>query len=121
VRQVTASLGTVCDENAQAEKSMAIMISRRKLQPGEFDAWKERFEADAANRRDAGCRGIRRFRSLSDPDEIVVLFDWASREEAAKFVAAKLATRPGAANAKRPDGTSAFVNEFYEELPPLDS
>lgn len=100
---------------------MAIMISRRKLQPDEFNAWKERFEADAINRRNAGCRGIRRFRSLSDPDEIIVLFDWASKEEAARFVEAKLATRPGVANAKRADGTSAFVNEFYEELPPLES
>jgi heme-degrading monooxygenase HmoA len=100
---------------------MAIMISRRKLQPNEFDAWKERFEADAENRKKAGCRGIRRFRSLTDPDEIIVVFDWASQAEAEKFVQAKLASRPGVADAKRADGTSAFVNEFYDELPPLKS
>jgi heme-degrading monooxygenase HmoA len=100
---------------------MAIMISRRKLQPGEFDAWKERFEQDADNRRKAGCRGIRRFRGISDPDELIVLFDWASKEDAEKFVAAKLASRPGVADSKRPDGSPAFVNEFYEELPPLKS
>jgi hypothetical protein len=58
---------------------------------------------------------------LTDPDEIIVLFDWASKEQAEKFVAAKLAARPGVADAKRADGTSAFVNEFYEELPLLKS
>jgi heme-degrading monooxygenase HmoA len=100
---------------------MAIMISRRKLQPGEFEAWKVRFEADAENRRQAGCRGIRRFRSMADGDEIIVMFDWASREEAERFVAAKLASRPGLTDTKRADGTSTFVNEFYDELPPLQS
>jgi heme-degrading monooxygenase HmoA len=100
---------------------MAIMISRRKLQSNEFDAWKERFEADGENRRKAGCRGIRRFRALADPDEIIVMFDWESKERAEKFVAEKLASRPGVADAKRADGTPAFVNEFYEELAPLKS
>jgi len=106
---------------AEIRKTMAIMISRRRLQPDEFDAWKERFEADGENRRMAGCRGIRRFRSLADPDEIIVLFDWASKERAEKFVAEKLASRPGVAEAKRADGTLAFVNEFYEEMPALKS
>jgi heme-degrading monooxygenase HmoA len=100
---------------------MAIMISRRKLQPGEFEDWKVRFEADAENRREAGCRGIRRFRALSDADEIIVVFDWESKERAEKFVAAKLASRPGVADARRADGTPAFENEFYEELPTLKS
>ncbi len=100
---------------------MAIMISRRRLQPNEFDAWKERFEADAENRRQAGCRGIRRFRNMADPDELILVFDWASQEEAEKFVKAKLASRPGVAESKRADGSSAFVNEFYDELPWLKS
>jgi heme-degrading monooxygenase HmoA len=100
---------------------MAIMISRRRLQPGEFDAWKERFEADAENRSQAGCRGIRRFRNMADPDELILVFDWASQEEAEKFVKAKLASRPGVAESKRADGSSAFVNEFYDELPWLKS
>jgi heme-degrading monooxygenase HmoA len=100
---------------------MAIMISRRRLQPDEFDAWKQRFEADAENRRQAGCRGIRRFRNMADPDELILVFDWASQEEAEKFVKAKLASRPGVAESKRADGSSAFVNEFYDELPWLKS
>jgi len=100
---------------------MAIMISRRRLQPGEFDAWKERFEADADNRQKAGCRGIRRFRNSADADELILVFDWASQDEAEKFVRAKLASRPGLSDSKRADGSSAFVNEFYEELPPLRS
>ena len=100
---------------------MAIMISRRRLQPGEFDAWKERFEADADNRSRAGCRGIRRFRNIADADELILVFDWASQEEAEKFVRAKLASRPGLVDSKRADGSAAFVNEFYEELAPLKS
>jgi heme-degrading monooxygenase HmoA len=100
---------------------MAIMITRRRLPPNDFDTWKGRFEADAENRRKAGCRGIRRFRGIADPDELIVIFDWASREDAEKFVTSKLSSRPGVADAKRADGTSAFVNEFYEELPPLES
>lgn len=100
---------------------MAIMITRRRLPPNDFDAWKGRFEADAENRRKAGCRGIRRFRGIADPDELIVIFDWASREDAEKFVTSKLSSRPGVADAKRADGTAAFVNEFYEELPPLES
>jgi heme-degrading monooxygenase HmoA len=100
---------------------MAIMISRRRLQPNEFAAWKERFEADAENRSKAGCRGIRRFRNISDPDELILVFGWASQEEAEKFVKAKLASRPGVADSKRTDGSSAFVNEFYDELPWLKS
>jgi heme-degrading monooxygenase HmoA len=100
---------------------MAIMISRRKLQPNEFEAWRVRFEADAENRRKAGCRGIRRFQSLSDPDEIIVMFDWESKERAEAFVASKLASRPGVTDARRADGTPAFENEFYAELAPLQS
>jgi heme-degrading monooxygenase HmoA len=100
---------------------MAIMISRRRLPPGEFEAWKERFEADADNRSKAGCRGIRRFRNIADSDELILVFDWASREDAEKFVSAKLASRPGLVGSKRADGSAAFVNEFYEELPPLRS
>jgi heme-degrading monooxygenase HmoA len=100
---------------------MAIMISRRRLKAGEFDSWKERFEADADNRSRAGCRGIRRFRNIADADELILVFDWASREEAEKFVRAKLASRPGHADSKRDDGSAAYVNEFYEELPPLKS
>jgi heme-degrading monooxygenase HmoA len=100
---------------------MAIMISRRRLPRGEFDAWKVRFEADAKNRQKAGCRGIRRFRSKVDPDELIVMFDWESQAVAEQFVADKLASRPGLADVKRADGTAAFTNEFYEELPPLKS
>jgi heme-degrading monooxygenase HmoA len=100
---------------------MALMISVRKLAPNEFDTWKQRFEADAENRAKAGCRGVRRFRGVDDPDELIVMFDWASKEDAEKFVASKLAATPGAVQFKREDGSSAFVNRFYEELPSLKS
>jgi hypothetical protein len=58
---------------------------------------------------------------MADPDELILVFDWASQEEAEKFVNAKLASRPAVAESKRADGSSAFVNEFYDELPWLKS
>jgi heme-degrading monooxygenase HmoA len=100
---------------------MAIMITRRRLPPNDFDDWRIRFEADAENRRKAGCRGIQRFRNIDDPDELIVIFDWDSRESAENFAKSKLSSRPGVAVAKRDDGTPAFVNDFYEQLPPLKS
>ena len=61
---------------------MATIISRRKLEPGGFDNWESRFASAADARKQAGCRGIRRFRSVEDPNEVVVIFDWDSHENA---------------------------------------
>jgi heme-degrading monooxygenase HmoA len=107
--------------NVSGGINVAIMLSRRKLNPGEFAAWKTRFEQDAPNRKRAGCRGVQRFRGISDPDELIVIFDWEDRQRAEEFVASKIAGVPAVRDAKRPDGTSAFVNEFYEAMEPLES
>ena len=99
---------------------MPIMISRRKLEPGDFATWKERFEAGAPARKEAGCRGVRRFVNINDPEEVVILFDWNSHENARKFVETKLA-----ANSKlleeRSAGIPKLENIYLEELAPLPS
>ena len=43
---------------------MPLMVSRRLLEPGDFEAGKARFEAASPIRMAAGCRGVRRFRGL---------------------------------------------------------
>lgn len=65
---------------------MAMVISTRKLAPKDFLDWKKRFEAGAAARKDAGCRGVRRFRNVEDPDEVIVIFDWDDHDKARRFI-----------------------------------
>lgn len=100
---------------------MAIMISRRKLESGDFDAWKKRFEEGAEARKQAGCRSVRRFRSITDPDEVVVVFDWDSHESAQRFVAAKLAENSQLKEERSPGGPAKLENMYVEELEPLPS
>ena len=100
---------------------MAIMISRRKLQPGDFESWRKRFEADADNRRKAGCRGVQRFRGADDPDELIVIFNWDTRENAERYVSSKLAGLPNVTAAKRADGSPTFETHFYEAMELLSS
>jgi heme-degrading monooxygenase HmoA len=96
-----------------------MMISRRRLDEGDFDAWKDRFEAQVDARREAGCRGVRRFRGIEDPREIIVIFDWESIDKAKGFVGMKLAEKPELTEA-RDDGAGAKLeNIFMEEMPEL--
>ena len=44
------------------------------------------FDADAAGREVAGCRGSRVFRNAEDPEEVVVLFEWDSLESARRRI-----------------------------------
>src|SRR5262245_59044243 len=100
---------------------MAIMISRRKLEPGDFDAWKERFEQGAEMRRQAGCRGVRRFRNVADPDELICIFDWDTEENAKAFVAMKVSENARLLEERSPGGPPKLENLFVEEMEPLPS
>ncbi len=88
-----------------------VMISRRNV--GDFDSWKDRFEAQAGDRAGYGATRVRRFQGLEDPSETFVLIDWESEEQGRAFVAKKMAERPGLA-----DELDFF---FARELPVLDS
>ena len=96
---------------------MAIMISRRRLAPGEFDAWEIRFRDRAQQRKEAGCRGVHYYRGLEERDEVVMIFDWETIEQGKAFFNSMLKQFPqlaeGSAGAKV---DYLFVKEF-EPLP----
>lgn len=100
---------------------MPIMITRRRLEEGDFEAWKARFEAGCADRKAAGCRGVRRFRGIDDPRELMVIFDWSSIETAKAFVAAKMAGNPKLSEMREAGTAPKMENLFMEELEPLES
>ena len=100
---------------------MPLMISRRRLEEGDFDAWKTRFENGAAARKAAGCRGVRRFRGIEDPRELMVIFDWDSIDNAKAFVASKVAENPKLVEAREDGAGPKLENIFMEEMPPLES
>lgn len=99
---------------------MALMISRRRLEDGEFDAWKERFESQTEIRAAAGCRGIRRFRGVEDPQELMLIFDWDSIENAKAFVNMKVSQNPRLLD-QRESGGAKLENIFMEEMEALAS
>jgi heme-degrading monooxygenase HmoA len=48
----------------------------------DYDKWQEVFDKDNANREASGSRGARIFRSIDDPADLVILFEWDSLEKA---------------------------------------
>lgn len=99
---------------------MVLMISRRRLEDGDFDAWKERFESQVELRAQAGCRGIRRFRGIEDPQELMLIFEWDSIESAKAFVNLKVGQNPKLLE-QRATGGPKLENIFMEEMDPLPS
>jgi len=59
---------------------MTYLLERHKVR--DYDRWRAVFDADAADREAAGCRGARVFRNADDPEEVVVLFEWDGQERA---------------------------------------
>lgn len=59
---------------------MPYLLERHRV--GDYDRWREVFDADSAGREAAGCRGARIFRNADDPGEVVVLFEWDNLEKA---------------------------------------
>lgn len=43
------------------------------------------FDADSVNRQANGSRGGQLFRNASDPNELVILFDWEDLEKTRQF------------------------------------
>src|SRR5918995_5982460 len=63
---------------------MPYLLERHKVQ--DYARWRAVFDADAAGREAAGCRGARIFRNAEDPEEVVVLFEWDSLERARRRI-----------------------------------
>ncbi len=62
---------------------MPYMLIRYKVK--DYAKWKPVYDEHAANRKVAGSKGARLFRKASDPDELVILFEWDSLDNAKKF------------------------------------
>ncbi len=54
---------------------------------GDLAQFKPVFEDDGKRRKMNGSQGGRLFRSVTEPDEFVALFEWADNEGALKFAA----------------------------------
>lgn len=51
-----------------------------------YDSWKQAFDDHAATREDAGCLGGHLFHVAGNPDDVTILFEWDSLENARAFV-----------------------------------
>lgn len=100
---------------------MVLMVTRRLLDEGDFEAWKPRFEAQAEARKAAGCRGVRRMRGVENPRELVVIFDWDTVENAKAFVGMKTTEKPELLENREDAAAPKLDIVFVEEMPALDS
>jgi heme-degrading monooxygenase HmoA len=62
---------------------MPYLLVRHKVE--DFARWKPIFDEHGATRKAAGSRGGRLFRSVEDPDELVIVFEWDDVEKARQF------------------------------------
>ena len=100
---------------------MVIMVTRRLLDEGDFDPWKERFEAQSEIRKAAGCRGVPRMRGIENPRELVVIFEWDTIDNANAFVGLKTTEKPELLEIRDDAGVPKLDIVFVEELPALES
>jgi len=52
----------------------------------DYGKWKPVFDRDGKNRKAAGCKGTQIFQGASNPNEITVLLEFDSREQAQKMI-----------------------------------
>jgi heme-degrading monooxygenase HmoA len=98
--------------------AMPVVISRRTLAENDFEGWRSRFESAAPARAAAGCRGVRRFRSVDCPNEVIVVFDWDTHENARAFIEGNIQS----IQARNPNDPAPGIETLYvEELTPLAS
>ncbi|MGC2109829.1 MAG: antibiotic biosynthesis monooxygenase [Candidatus Korobacteraceae bacterium] len=63
---------------------MMHVLVRHKV--SDYNRWKEAFDSHLNTRKRAGETGFRLFHNVDDPAEVVLLLDWASTEEARRFM-----------------------------------
>lgn len=51
----------------------------------DYDRWKPYYDDNARARQESGSLGYRLFKSAADPNELVMLFEWDSMENAQSF------------------------------------
>lgn len=67
----------------------------------DFDAWKSNFSENNSYRTEHGQTGYQVFKSVDNPDEVVVLFEWDETADARAFFESEgMRERPAAAGVK---------------------
>ena len=64
---------------------MALLIVHHRVQ--DFDRWKTVFDEHGTNRKEHGCSRHWVYRSVEDPNDVVISTEWPSDEAARSFVA----------------------------------
>ena len=54
---------------------------------GDYDAWKPHFDDHGTTRENHGCQGGELFHKEGEPNEVVIVFEWDSLENAHDFAA----------------------------------
>ncbi|WP_458210033.1 hypothetical protein [Haladaptatus sp. NG-SE-30] len=62
---------------------MAYILIRHTVE--EYDEWKPTFDDHAQTRESMGSRGGHLFRTTEDPNDLVILFEWDSLDNAREF------------------------------------
>ena len=63
---------------------MAHLLVHHKIE--DYSQWKPSFDEHASQRSESGSQGGKVFRSVNDPNELFILLEWDSLENAQKFV-----------------------------------
>ena len=70
---------------------MAYLLAKATVE--DFDAWKSSFDDNDSIRTEGGQRGYQAFRSVDDPNEVVVLFEWNDEDPRAFFQSEEMRER----------------------------
>ena len=63
---------------------MTHLLIRHKVR--DYDKWKKHFDAHASERFGHGCLGGTIYRTVSDPNDIAIIFAWSDADGARSFV-----------------------------------
>lgn len=88
---------------------MWVLLVEHRVQ--DYRQWKAAFDGDAAMRKAGGERSYRIFRSLQDPNDLTLLFEW---EDLATFQ--KYAQSPELQEAQRKAGLLSQPRAYVLEL-----
>ena len=98
---------------------MSIIISRRRVEANDRDAWRARFEHGIADRKAAGHPWVKRFRGVEDAQEVLLIFDRDSLDNFNAYVASKVAVEPKFAEMREAGGLT-LENISMDELRRLE-
>lgn len=84
----------------------------------DYETWKSQFDEHASTRAEYGERGYRLFHGSDDPNEITILFEWDSAENARSFLDESDLREVMDAAGVIGDPEVYFLDEIEEKTPP---